>query len=136
MRRGFTLMELLIVVVIAIILIAVTLPTVKYSMEDARHREGARMFNAMFATAKAQATASGRPAGVWLELEQIGDPAAVPQLWQCSQLYMAEVPLPYSGDVLGAKAGISGGIPAVGSAGQLNRWLVLFPSSPGAYSLF
>jgi hypothetical protein len=98
----------------------------------------------MFATAKAQATASGRPAGVWLELERIGDPTTGLGLYQCSQLYLAEVPLPYSGDVLGAKVIVwhiangnpQMGVPALGSGAQLAPWLLQFPGSPGAYALY
>ncbi|HUE74029.1 MAG TPA: prepilin-type N-terminal cleavage/methylation domain-containing protein [Pirellulaceae bacterium] len=109
-RPAFTLVELMVVVVIAIILMAVTLPSVKYSLEEGKLREGARQFNAYFAVAKARATTTGRPAGVWLELEQIGDPNAAlgSQLYQCSQLYLAEVPATYGGDTLDARCIVTG----------------------------
>jgi type II secretory pathway pseudopilin PulG len=103
-RAAFTLVELLIVVVIAIILMAVTLPTIKYSLEEGKLREGARQMNGFFASAKAQATSTGRPAGVWFELERIGDPTTALGVYQCSQIYLAEVPSPYSGDVQNARA--------------------------------
>jgi prepilin-type N-terminal cleavage/methylation domain-containing protein len=103
-RAAFTLVELLVVVVIAVILMAVTLPTVKYSLEEGKLREGARQFNAYFAMAKARATTTGRPAGVWLELERIGDPSVAIGLYQCSQVYLAEIPAPYCGDYQNARA--------------------------------
>jgi type II secretory pathway pseudopilin PulG len=103
-RAAFTLVELLVVVVIAIILMAVTLPTVKYQMEETKVREAARQVNAFFATAKAQATATGRYAGVWLNLERVGDPTTALGVYQCTQLYLAEVPPPYAGDVQNARA--------------------------------
>ena len=102
MRRGVTLVELLIVVLIIVVLVAIALPTVKYSIEEGRLREGARQVNAFCAAARAQAESTGRPVGVWFELERIGDPAAAVGLHQCSQLYLAEVPPAYTGDVAGA----------------------------------
>jgi prepilin-type N-terminal cleavage/methylation domain-containing protein len=94
MRRGVTLVELIVVVVILVILVAVMLPLAKYAIEEGRLREGARQFNAYFASARARAQSTGRPAGVWLEIEQ-----PTPGLFQCSQLFAADVPAPYSGDV-------------------------------------
>lgn len=97
MRRAFTLVELVIVVIVIVVLIAIALPVIKYNVEAARLREGARQVNGMFASAKAHAAATGRPAGVWLELEQV-----TPGLTQCTQLYLAEVPAAYAGDVQNA----------------------------------
>ena len=131
-RAAFTLVELLVVVVIAVILLAVTLPTVKYSLEEGKLREGTRQINAFFASARAQAASTGRPVGVWLELTQIGDPSAALGLFQCSQLYMAEVPAAYSGDLLNARAVVRN---TQGDNGPLDPtrtdWFLDFADSPG-----
>ena len=131
-RAAFTLVELIVVVVIAIILMAVTLPTIKYSIEEGKLREGARQINAFFASAKAQATSTGRPAGVWFELERIGDPTTPLGVHQCRQIYLAEVPAPYGGDYLNAHAVVRN---AVGDINPLDptvaAWLLDFADSPG-----
>jgi type II secretory pathway pseudopilin PulG len=131
-RAAFTLVELIVVVVIAIILMAVTLPTIKYSIEEGKLREGARQINAFFASAKAQATSTGRPAGVWFELERIGDPTTPLGVHQCTQIYLAEVPAPYGGDYLNAHAVVRN---AIGDTNPLDptvsAWLLDFADSPG-----
>ena len=131
-RAAFTLIELMIVVVIAIILMAVTLPTIKYSIEEGKLREAARQINAFFASAKAHATATGRHGGVWLELERIGDPTTALGVYQCSQIYLAEVPAPYGGDYLNSRAVVRN---AIGDTNPLDptasAWLLDFADSPG-----
>jgi prepilin-type N-terminal cleavage/methylation domain-containing protein len=140
-RHAFTLIELLIVVMIAVILLAVALPTVKYGIEEGKLREASRTINATFAAARARAAATGRSAGVWLALEKVGDPAGATHT--CTQLFLAEVPEPYSGDVLNAKALVGTAtttsippLPPTPNASELAPWRIRFPGSPGAYSLF
>jgi prepilin-type N-terminal cleavage/methylation domain-containing protein len=110
MRRAVTLVELLVVVVVAGILLAVTLPTVKYSIDSSKLREGTRLISAALTSAKADALASGLPAGVILDLEPVGDPAA-PSGYQCTQIYKAQVPAPYCGDYQDARCTLSGSGP-------------------------
>ena len=104
-RRGFTLMEMLIVIAIMLLLVIATLPRIKQTMDDSKLRESSRQLSSYFAMAKARAAATGRPCGVWFVSEQLGDPAGVPPnaTFQSSQMYLAEVPAPYSGDVLESK---------------------------------
>ena len=111
-RGGYTLTELLVVIIILIILLAVTLPAAKKVMEDSRTRESSRQLSAYFTMARARAAQSGRPCGLWLELDTpigvvdppttVSDPFPI-VVRQCTQLYMAEVPQMYSGGTLAAK---------------------------------
>ena len=52
--QGYTLIELLIVIMIAVLLMVITLPVAKTVMEDARPREASRIFNTTITTAKAR----------------------------------------------------------------------------------
>src|SRR5262245_39122878 len=61
---GYTLAELLIVMTIMLMLMAITLPTVRRVMEDGKVREASRQLNAYFAMAKSRALLTGRPCGV------------------------------------------------------------------------
>ena len=101
---GFTLMEMLIVVSIIILLLVVTLPRVKYALDESKVRESSRQLNSYMSLAKSRAASTGRPCGLFLLSERLGDPLATPGVFQCTQLYLAEVPPPYSGDVLEARA--------------------------------
>jgi len=113
-RRGYTMAELMIVVIIMIMLVAVTLPVAKKVMDDSHVREASRQLQAYFQMAKARAIHSGRPCGLYLQCDMplgrtIADdqqptmadqnPALVRSV---TQLYLAEVPAPYSGSTIGA----------------------------------
>lgn len=101
MRRGYTLTELLVVIMIVVILVAAVLPIAKRVMDDSRTREASRLLGANFALAQAQAAKNNRPAGLWFELEQpIGAPASV---YQCTKVYLAEVQSPYGGSTTSAR---------------------------------
>lgn len=95
---GFTLMEMLIVIAIMLLLVIATLPRLKQALEDSKVRESSRQLSSYFSMAKSRAAATGRPCGVWLVSESVGDPNATPGLFQCRELYLAETPSPYSGD--------------------------------------
>lgn len=96
-RAAFTLVELLIVVAIMVVVAAFLIPAVRPALQDRKIRESARLVNVFFAGAQARAIERGRPVGVWLERNP-----ANPN--ECIQLFMAEAPLPYSGDLAGALA--------------------------------
>ena len=98
-KVGYTLVELLIVIVIALLLMVVSLPTLKSVMEDARPREASRILNTMVFTAKARAAQSGNPAGI----EFVYDPNAVAGSARCTQMYMCEIPPIYAGDTTNAR---------------------------------
>lgn len=90
-RRGTTLLELLVVILVILSITALSIPVMAPAMQGRRMREGARIFTTFINAARNRAIESGRPAGVWLE-RMPNYPEAV------SNLYMAEVPPPYAGD--------------------------------------
>ena len=105
---GYTLIELLIVVMIAILLMVVSLPVAKTVMDDARPREAARILNTGLFTAKARAASSGRLVGMEFVLQRMNDPGAAQGAHQCTQMYMCEVPAMYMGDTTDARATVNG----------------------------
>lgn len=102
-RNGFTLMEMMIVIAIMLLLVIATLPRIKQGLEDSKLRESSRQLNSYIALAKARAASTGRPCGLWLVTEKIGDPLATPGVFQTTELYLAEIPPAYSGDILESK---------------------------------
>jgi hypothetical protein len=112
----------------------------KKIMEDSQTREASRQLNAYITMAKTRAALTGRPAGIFLALATplgADDPATpdtnVPDIdpmtagrcfvRQATQMYLAEMPPPYVGDVVGARAALS--IPSV--AGPWN--LTFYPAT-------
>jgi type II secretory pathway pseudopilin PulG len=124
---GYTLIELMVVVMIAILLMVVSLPVAKTVMESGRPREASRIVNTTLYTAKSKAASTGRLAGVEFVLEQ----AAAPGSYRCTQMYMCEVPALYMGDTTDARAtvnntgaitfmnGCAGSLPSLLGSGQV-----------------
>ena len=86
-RRGMTLVELLMVVVILALLMVVAVPMVRPAFRDRKVREAARQINAFF-TAQARAAEMGRPVGVWIERfdnSEIGSRFSVGSIWPRSR---------------------------------------------------
>ena len=133
-RNGFTLMEMMIVIAIMLLLVIATLPRIKQGLEDSKLRESSRQLNSYIALAKARAASTGRPCGLWLVTEKIGDPLATPGVFQTTELYLAEIPPAYSGDILESKVVVSN-LAANQLASPLNgpAWLLNF--FPAANSL-
>ena len=98
-RRGLTLVELLVVIGIIVVLLAVAIPVMRLNFEDRHVREAARGVNAFIAAAQGRAAENNRPVGVWLERDPNNN-------GQCIRLYMADVPPPFTGDFAGARATI------------------------------
>lgn len=95
-RRGFSMVELLIVVAISMLLIAIAIPFVRPALENNKLREASRQLNTFLVGAKARAAESGRPFGVRLvrsSIDNTGDPN------DCYRLQYVEVPPAYSGDL-------------------------------------
>src|SRR5262245_33100663 len=99
LRGAYTLMELLIVITIMVMLAAITLPVAKHVLNDSHIREASRTLNAYITMAKVRAAQTGRPCGIQFVCQQpLGDLTGIRAV---TQLYLAEVPLPYCGDVIG-----------------------------------
>ena len=101
--RGFTLIEMLIVVAIAVILMAIALPTVKYALDDAKIREGSRQVNAQVAVAKALAASTRRGAGLVFLVKRVpspnpSDPAGT-TVPLATDIFLAKDPPPYAGGI-------------------------------------
>ena len=119
-RGGFTLLELLVVILIMLTVTAVTIPVVAPAMKGRQVREGARLLNTFLNAARNRAIESGRPCGVWLE--------RMPGLREaCINVHFAEIPPAYAGDFLDStvESFIVNGDPAAGA-----RSSVPSPTSP------
>lgn len=95
-RRAMTLVELLVAITIITMLMAISIPLVRYSLDGDKVREASRQLNMMLAGARTRAIERGRPVGVWLQRSDQNANAAV-------EVYLAESPPPYIGDVNGAR---------------------------------
>jgi prepilin-type N-terminal cleavage/methylation domain-containing protein len=90
-RRGVTLVELLVVILIMLLITAITVPVLAPSMKNRDVREAARMIDVFINGARTRALQSGHPFGVMLEREP-NNPNA------CTTISYCEQPDPYSGD--------------------------------------
>ena len=100
-RPAFTLTELLVTMLISLTIMAIALPLVKFNLDESRVREASRQLNAMFAKAKAQAALLGRPVGIVFERDSATNS-------RCTQLHLAEIPLPFAGAVLNSRCRFTG----------------------------
>lgn len=99
-RRGFSMIELLIVVAVSMLLIAIAIPFVQPMLASGKLREASRQVNTFIVGAKARAAESGRPFGIRLvrsSVDDSGDPN------ECYRIQYVEVPPAYSGDLDNAK---------------------------------
>ena len=105
-HHGFTLVELLVVVVILVILVGFTANLIRPFRKGRDIREAARSLNAYLTAAQARAIELQRPVGVWIRRFDARDPSLPPlsspdpRSDMALELYMAEVPPPYTGDSL------------------------------------
>jgi prepilin-type N-terminal cleavage/methylation domain-containing protein len=116
-QRGLTLVELLTVIAVMAILLSVAVPVIRPSLKDRKLRESARLINAYVAGVQARATELGRPVGIVLSRGTTNARG----VYQCTEIFTAEVPRPYAGDLVDSKAVVS-------QAG--NVWTVSFPNNP------
>jgi prepilin-type N-terminal cleavage/methylation domain-containing protein len=115
-RRGFTLVELLAVIAIMVILLSVAIPAIRPALKDRKLREASRLLNAYVAGVQARAAELGRPVGIVL----VRGKTNARDVYQCTEIFTAEVPRPYAGDLVGSRARISqnGGNWSVSFAGN------------------
>lgn len=94
-RRGLTLVELLVVIVILLILTAVAIPVLAPNVEQRRVREASRMTSTFLSGARNRAISIGRPVGVQFE-RLVSNPNA------SMVMSYVEVPPPYAGESIGS----------------------------------
>jgi prepilin-type N-terminal cleavage/methylation domain-containing protein len=92
--RGLTLVELLVVIAILSLVTVATIPLMQPPTGDRKVREAARSVATTFELARARATETGRPAGVWIEPQQAPVNGAI----ESYKLFLCDVPPPYAGD--------------------------------------
>ena len=104
--RAMTMIELLVVITIIMVLTAVMIPTIRYQNRNRALREAERQLNAFIGSAQARAQQLGRPVGIWIERVDDGD--TMVRANHSVSVYLAEVPLPYSGNLRNSFVKISG----------------------------
>ncbi|HEX3997537.1 MAG TPA: prepilin-type N-terminal cleavage/methylation domain-containing protein [Pirellulales bacterium] len=118
-RRGFTLIEMMVVILLVTLLTSIMIPVLSAASDSRRAREGARVLSTMLATAQTQAEVSGRPAAVWIQRLK-NSTGAVVNSSAAMELYLAEVPPPYLGDTLTSTASINGSTVTFSNASLTN----------------
>lgn len=93
LKRGVTLIELLIVISIIVLLAGLTLPSMRSLLKDQRITQSARVVQGFIDSAKARAVAQNRP--VAIILERSADSVT------CARMSIGEVFPPYEGDWAG-----------------------------------
>jgi type II secretory pathway pseudopilin PulG len=116
---AFTVIEMLVVLGIIALLMAVAIPLIQPAFKDRKLREASRQLNALFASAKARSAEHGRHVAIWFER----DPN-IPN--RCLDVYMADVPAPYAGDVSGARALVRFNPTLANNLGDLLKWQLDF----------
>lgn len=102
LRSGLTLVELLVVMVILSMVTVATIPLMQPPSGERKIREAARNVATTFELARARATETGRPAGVWIEPQNKTSDGAV----EAYKLFLCDVPPPYAGDTTTSSATI------------------------------
>lgn len=100
MKRGFTLVELLVAVAMIVLLLAIALPALKAVTEGSHISDASRLISATIHQAKALAADTGRPHGIWIERSTRGGATLnETRANYCEKIYLAEVGPPYAGDI-------------------------------------
>lgn len=92
LRRGMTLVELLVVITILVIMIGLAIPIMRPNLRDRGLREASRQLNTYVTLAKARAAEKRRPVGLYIKRDPNFPNTAY-------QVYLAETPIPYMGQM-------------------------------------
>lgn len=106
MQRGFTLVELLIVMGVLVLLAAVSLPSIKDLLKDQKSSQAARLIQSYAESARARAIATGRPVAMVIDRMYVDGSRDLIGNDSCTRLSIGEVFPPYEGDWSGARAAI------------------------------
>lgn len=109
-RRGLTLVELLVVIVILTMVTAATIPLMAPATGARKVREAARLVAATLANAQARAISTGRPVGVWIQRISSQPTSGVEGTDSANQsleMFLCEEPPPYAGESMGDTVAIS-----------------------------
>jgi prepilin-type N-terminal cleavage/methylation domain-containing protein len=101
-KRGLTLVELLVVMIILSMVTVATIPLMQPPSGDRKIREAARNVATTFELARARATETGRPAGVWIEPQP-----PVNGVVEAYKLFLCDVPPIYAGDTTTSTASVT-----------------------------
>ena len=93
-RRGMTLIELMVVVLILGLLSVAVLPNLANTGDARKVREAARSLSSFIASAQSQAIGSRTASGIWIDPL----PNQMGANWISLDIAMTEVPAPYAGD--------------------------------------
>ncbi len=102
-KRGFTVIELLVVMGIIVIVAAVTLPTLKTLLSGRKIAEAANIVSSYAASAKSRAIATGRPVALILDRTRYDGEAGLALNNVCTRISIGDVFPAYTGDWAGAK---------------------------------
>ncbi|MEX2167921.1 MAG: type II secretion system protein [Pirellulales bacterium] len=95
-RRGITLIELLIVIVIMVTLVAAAIPLMAPASDARRIREAARALNTYITSAQSRAINTGRPHGIVLK-KLSSDTNSPADNGVCLEVFQCEQPAPFAG---------------------------------------
>jgi prepilin-type N-terminal cleavage/methylation domain-containing protein len=112
-RRGVTLIELMVVVSIMLMVTVIAVPAMKPALENRKIREAARSVNVYLGSARNHAIELGRPVGVLFTRDTT-------QANPCLTLQQVEIPAPYAGDTSNSVAQVSYGGIITTSTGVFN----------------
>lgn len=100
-RRGLTLIELLVTIVILVTLLAAVLPAISPNNEGRKIREAARQLTSLFSQAQAQAARDGRSVGVgfsdWNDLDNDGQFDPGESTGVALEAFIVAEPAPFAG---------------------------------------
>jgi prepilin-type N-terminal cleavage/methylation domain-containing protein len=128
-RRGVTLVELLIVIVIMLMVTAVVVRATAPALSGRRIREAARMVDVFVNGARSRALQTGRPYGVMIERTPVlnAGTGLMNSSMGLSVAY-AEVPPPYTGDFTGSRILLLGN-------GAFGAWQMPLLGNPAPWTL-